>query len=169
MDVLTDEEDVNDKNIPKATIFQKPAGTIELTGYQLSQVNEDEPSTSAIRHKRKKKHPSVDPKWEKCEPEYKSEMMSPSENSYEKLESLQGKSTMKIFEQLLSDVLELMLQQTLTYALQKNDTQFALKLNKIKTFMGILLFSGYHKLTQQNIYWEQTLDAGIPLVYNAMT
>ena len=55
MDVLTDEEDVNDENIPEATIFQEPAGTLELTGYQLSQVNEDEPSTSAIWHKWRKK------------------------------------------------------------------------------------------------------------------
>ena len=88
MDVLTDEEDVNDENIPEATIFQEPAGTLELTGYQLSQVNEDESSTSAIRHKRKKKDPSVDLKWEKCEPEYKSEMMTPSKHFYEKLENL---------------------------------------------------------------------------------
>ena len=62
MDVLTDEEDVNDENIPEETIFQKPAGTLELTGYQLSQVNEDEASISAIRHKRRKKDPSIDPK-----------------------------------------------------------------------------------------------------------
>ena len=62
MDVLTDEEDVNDENIPEATIFQEPAETLELTGYQLSQVNEDEPSTSAIHHKQRKKDPSVDPK-----------------------------------------------------------------------------------------------------------
>ena len=26
MDILTDEEDVNDENIPKATIFQEPVG-----------------------------------------------------------------------------------------------------------------------------------------------
>ena len=129
MDILMDEEDVNDENIPKATFFQEPAETLEPIGYQLSQVNEDEPSTSAIRHKRKKKYPSVDPKWEKCESEYKSEMMTPSKNSYEKLESFQGKSTMEIFEQLLSDVLELMLQQTLTYALQKNDPQYTVHLN----------------------------------------
>ena len=67
-----------------------------------------------------KKDPSVDPKWENCEPEYKSEMMTPSKNSYEKLESLQGKSTMEIFEQLLFDVIELMLQQTLTYERKKD-------------------------------------------------
>ena len=96
-------------------------------------------------------------------------MMTPSKNSYEKLESLQGKSTMEISEQLLSDVLEFMLQQTLTYPLQKNDPQFTLELNKIKTFMGILLFNGYHKPPQQNMYWEQSPDAGIPLVYNSMT
>ena len=32
MDVLTDEEDVNDENIPEETIFPEPAGTFELTG-----------------------------------------------------------------------------------------------------------------------------------------
>ena len=58
---------------------------------------------------------------------------------------------MEIFEQLLSDILELMLQQTLTYALQKNDPQFTLELNEIKIFIGIILFSGYHKLPQQNM------------------
>ena len=35
--------------------------------------------------------------------------------------------------------------------------------------MGILLFNGYHKLPQKNMYWEQSPDAGISLVYNAMT
>ena len=35
--------------------------------------------------------------------------------------------------------------------------------------MGILLFNEYHKRPQQNMYWEQSQDAGIPLVYNAMT
>ena len=95
--------------------------------------------------------------------------MNPSKNSYEKLESLQDKSTIEIFEQLLSDVLELMLQQILTYALQKNDPQFTLELNEIKIFMEILYFSEYHKLPQQNIYWEQSPDVGILLVYNATT
>ena len=33
MDVLSDEEDVNDENIPEETIFQESAGTLELTGY----------------------------------------------------------------------------------------------------------------------------------------
>ena len=79
-------------------------------------------------------------------------MITPSRTSYEKLESFQGKTTWEIFEQLLSDVLKFMLQQTLTYALQKNDSQFTLDLNKIKIFNGILLFSGYHKLPQQNMY-----------------
>ena len=32
MDVPTDEEDVNDENIPEVTIVQEPAGTLELTG-----------------------------------------------------------------------------------------------------------------------------------------
>ena len=87
-------------------------------------------------------------------------MMTPSKNSYEKLESLQGKSTIEIFEQLLSDVLELMLQQTLAYALQKNDPQVTLELNEIKAFMGILLFSGYHKLPQQNNYCSRVQMLG---------
>ena len=79
-------------------------------------------------------------------------MMTPSKTSYENLESFQGKTTLEIFEQLLSDVLKFMLQQTLTYASRKNDLQFTLELNKIKIFIGILLFSGYHKLPQQNMY-----------------
>ena len=79
-------------------------------------------------------------------------MMTPSKTFYENLESFQGKTTLKIFEQLLSDVLKFMLQQTLTYASRKNDLQFTLELNKIKIFIGILLFSGYHKLPQQNMY-----------------
>ena len=97
-------------------------------------------------------------------------MTLPSKTRYDKLESLQGKNTVEIFEEFFPiDLLNFIIDQSLIYATQKSNPSFTLDINELKIFLEILLFSGYHKLPQQNMYWEHTPDAGIPLVYDAMT
>lgn len=83
---------------------------------------------------------------------------------------MKGKSIMSIFEEFFTDdLLNFIVEQSLTYARQKNNPNFSVNVNEVKIFLGILLFSGYHKLPQQNMYWEQSPDAGVPFVYNAMS
>ena len=42
-----------------------------------------------------------------------------------------------------------------SYARLKGEDNFAMTLDKLKTFIAILLVSGYTELPKQEIYWEQ--------------
>ena len=55
------------------------------------------------------------------------------------------------------------------YARQKNDLNFTLDENMLNIFVAILMFTGYHTLPHQHLYWEQEPDTGIETVYNAMS
>lgn len=45
---------------------------------------------------------------------------------------------------------------------------FSLNLGDLKSFIAILLFSGYHKIPQEDIYWEQEHDVDAPMHFNSM-
>lgn len=68
-----------------------------------------------------------------------------------------------------TDVLMYIVKQTNIYASQKNDHNFKLSLKDLKSFIGILLVSGYHSLPQQNMYWDTAYDSGVEIVRNSMT
>lgn len=53
------------------------------------------------------------------------------------------------------------------YAPQKNMTG-DISMNEIKCFIGILLFSGYVGVPRRKMYWENTTNAGMKIVYDAM-
>lgn len=55
------------------------------------------------------------------------------------------------------------------YASQLNNHSFRVDITEIKSFVGILILSGYLKLPRQNMYWENAMDSGIDIVKNAMS
>lgn len=58
--------------------------------------------------------------------------------------------------------------QTNLYAWRdKNQQNFSASHDEIKTFLGILLLSGYHRLPEERHYWST--DLGVQLVSAAMT
>lgn len=93
-----------------------------------------------------------------------------SEDNFENVTcQLYGKTAVEIFEEFFSqDIVDHIVQQSMLYAQQKNNPNFYLTADELRSFVGVLLFSGYHKLPQENMYWEQIPDAGVPLVYNSM-
>ncbi|KAJ4425449.1 hypothetical protein ANN_28065 [Periplaneta americana] len=66
-----------------------------------------------------------------------------------------------IFEEFFSDKdLEMVINQSEIYANQKNRPGFSISKEELKAFVGILLLSSYHKLPQEDMYWEHAPDVG---------
>ncbi|KAG8181055.1 hypothetical protein JTE90_029406 [Oedothorax gibbosus] len=52
---------------------------------------------------------------------------------------------------------------------QKNNTTFSLSEKLLEVFLGIILFSGYHSLPQEDLYWNNSEDCNLPFIQNAMS
>ncbi|KAG8173431.1 hypothetical protein JTE90_022798 [Oedothorax gibbosus] len=68
-----------------------------------------------------------------------------------------------------SDIMNLILEETFRYAAQKNNTTFSLSEKLLEVFLGIILFSGYHSLPQEDLYWSNSEDCNLPFIQNAMS
>jgi DNA excision repair protein ERCC-6 len=59
-------------------------------------------------------------------------------------------------------------QQSVIYAVQKNREDFSLSVEELKTFLGILILSGYVPLPRKRMYWEERPDSNNQAVSEAM-
>lgn len=182
-DELTDEEDIAEEDILDCKIHDV-AGTLELYVPESNEVDDQNENNGNRKRKRaheqsvpatsKNEHVTnavlgLESKWKKCDPLY-TKTKSSSKNHFEKLEVLSNKTVMNIFEEFISDeLISHIVAQSKLYATQKNCPNFDVTGNEMKVFIGILFLSGYHSLPQQDMYWEQAPDVGVPFVYNAMT
>ena len=55
-------------------------------------------------------------------------------------------------------MLNLLINQSVLHARQKNMHEFTCTLLESKSFIGFLLFTGYHKLPQEKLYWSLDPD-----------
>lgn len=55
------------------------------------------------------------------------------------------------------------------YAGQKNPHTFDINKDELKGFIGILLFSGYHKLPRERLYWTLDDDVAVDIVTKCMS
>lgn len=79
------------------------------------------------------------------------------------------KTPIDAFRIFLSEkFIEEMCRQTQIYAGQKGDHNFNIGLDEFLTFVGILIFSGYHKLSSKRDYWSNEEDLHCPLVADSM-
>ena len=102
---------------------------------------------------------------------WETKMNEENSNNLENLiASCQGKLPVEIFEMLFdSNLQDHIVTETVRYAHQKNSAEFKLTTNHLKTFIGILFYSGYHSLPQQKLYWERNSDVLTPLVHESMS
>ena len=63
----------------------------------------------------------------------------------------------KVFEVLFGNNFELIRKETKRYA-QRRGNNFSLSLAEVKSAVGILILSGYHRLPSRRNYWEQKPD-----------
>lgn len=78
---------------------------------------------------------------------------------------LKDKSPVDIFETLFDDsVCNYIVKQSVLYATQNNRHNFTFSTDCLKKFIGFLLFTGYHSLPQEQLYWSEDEDMGISCV-----
>jgi hypothetical protein len=76
-----------------------------------------------------------------------------------------------VFEKIFDDsVVQLLVKQsTLCAHNVKNDHEFIVTADEIRTFLAILIFSGYNSLPSEKMYWSNDEDIGVELVRAAMS
>ena len=80
-----------------------------------------------------------------------------------------GFSAIELFELFWDDsLLQSIIEQMELYSAWKNMEIFRPSVGEVRTFLGILLLSGYHKLPQRWMYWSDDEDIGSALVKGSM-
>ena len=73
-----------------------------------------------------------------------------------------------IFESLIDDeVIDLLTKESNRYASKKNEV-LDVSREEMKTFIGILILSGYVQVPRRSMYWERNEDAYNPFVASSM-
>ncbi|XP_035219290.1 piggyBac transposable element-derived protein 2-like [Stegodyphus dumicola] len=124
-------------------------------------VNETESSANEVTKgtglpPAKKRKEVLTSNWKKKQPKYlklyeNSDVIETRRNDV--IRKLGGKFPVECFEILFdNETVTYIVQQSVIYAIQKNNHQFQLSNNCLKKFIGILLFTGYHSLPQEQLY-----------------
>ncbi|KAI4471520.1 transposase is4 [Holotrichia oblita] len=164
-DLQTDEAEVDDNYIQEGIYFfpQHVAGEIELQyiGSSDGETSDDEYNlplsvvqqnimSSKETQKVKKKKLYV-PKWTKDF--VNTSMHSGAADRLEIMKSkLQNLTPVEVFEKLFGSVFDHLVQQTNLYSSQKNRHDFFVSDADMKLFIGILLFTGYHRPSERHYY-----------------
>ena len=174
VDELTDEEDISEDIIEEVSVQDVP-GSLEV---QVNQQPIENPTkdrgASAKSSRKKRKFCNTEPIWKHKNPEYskvKERSEQYKENLQEIKESLHNLSPLELFEKLMSHgIYDHILKETVRYASSyRNKCEFTLGIDELKTFIGILLFSGYHKVPSERDYWSSEEDLGVPIIQKAMS
>lgn len=187
--VITDEEEGEDDDLYGSKLPRDVPGNIEVVThsriatveYQWSSDDDEPlitfaPSTSRnVRKKQKIQNSSELPIWRKSEPSYSAFQFTPDQKSVEERRSnvsdmLKDMTPVKVFEHLFDDeVLDLITTQSTIYAGQNNRHDDVVTKDDIRKFLGILIFTGYHKLPSERSYWSLDDDLGVSLVSECMS
>jgi Transposase IS4 len=157
---ITDEEDFNDDYLLNDNENASINSTADVAG--TLEIHEAQFLPPVILNKMK---------WRKTEAQY---TKAPTDVEAAQIENLQaslgGKSCVEIFDLIFdSEVLNLLVSQTNLYASQQNRHDFSIKLAEMRSFLGFLLFTGYHKLPQERMYWSLDNDLTTPIVRSSLT
>ena len=164
VDQVTDEEDCNEDIVGGENSVRDVAGEVEA--HLPTSAQPPPPKT-------KRRKIEQEARWSKKTPEY-TKMPPPTEGVKPREDSLQDllgdKSPLQLFEELFTEeIFDHIIIETLRYAKDtKNDQLFSLPLGDLKTFIGILLLSGYNKLPSERHYWSGAGDLGVDDVKEAM-
>lgn len=179
-DYVTDEDEAEDNELGIVEVRDVP-GQLEVQFSNEDQDIEDTAevqSTSAISVQtgtKKQRLSNSLPKWKKCDSKYTftdADFAALEKDKIEALVKEHGALTpLQLFEKFLSnDMLEYIKEETLRYSQRvKNDTSFTLDIDELKCFIGILLFSGYHQVPSERMYWSTDADLGVPIVQAGMS
>lgn len=190
--VVTDEEEGFDEEVSPSSLPKDVPGNIEVFVHNVGALSDSENSSDDEPLATKRARIQTDtaarpeerdvatkrsglsaPVWRKCTPSYsktyeETDGRIQSENRVK--EDLKDLSPVQIFEKLFDDeVCQLIVNFSNLYASQNNRHTFSLTVAELKTFFGILILSGYHKLPREGMYWSLDEDIGVDVVSKAMS
>ncbi|KAJ8918208.1 hypothetical protein NQ315_014075 [Exocentrus adspersus] len=111
----------------------------------------------------------VAPEWTN---EHQDITMNDTQTYMENLEKqkydLKNYEPVELFELFFDkNIIEHILVETNTYATQKNDHSFNMTEEDLKSFIGILVFTGYHTLPRKRSYWSLDDNLKVEIVTNS--
>ena len=179
--VVSNEEGLDDDDLTKNEMLLPDAARLievhqtsgEKTGDPLQSLSQQASRKSKSNSTRPKsaKSKNVERKWSDKPPAFTSAPVSKESEEFERIEiALAGKSPAEIFELIFDEeVLSLLMEQSIFYARQNNRHDFSCTIAEMKTFIGFLLFTGYHKLPREDMYWSLHPDCNIYVVRNSLS
>ena len=85
-------------------------------------------------------------------------------------DALQYYSPLEIFETIITpEIYDHIIKESVRYSATSKNTIDILSVDELKTFIGILMLSSYHKLLSTRNYWSNEEDLGVPIIKKAMT
>lgn len=152
----TDEDEVDDDAVGAQTVSGDVAGTYEVN-YTEDESGKETDRSNSQSAKWRGIHHNVNCSLKKEEYNEK--------EAYEILMSLPSDDPVNLFELFFdSQLFDILKQESLRYAMQKNKHNISLTVDDIKNFIGFLILSGYHTLPRERLYWSTKEDFGVPLV-----
>jgi len=171
VDSLSDEEAVDlDDLLPSDLPYDVPG---RVAVFVRDEGNDGDVATSHSKSKSTKKQKmdaSVMPKWSN-KVSYEHEIPTADFNRLvDQKPDLIELSPYEIFCLYYDDQLKhLIMSESIRYARQKNNLQFALDEADLDVFVGVLLLSGYHSLPREKLYWNRDEDVKIQFVSSHMS
>lgn len=174
---LTDEKDVNEDTF-EPVLPADVCGRIEVSTIIDDNKISDEgafdpelPSTSkgpSLKRRRKSKEENIQHRCGK-DTKFKNILKTESiENICEIFPELCSLSPAEIFHKFIPvEYLLHLANMAALYALQKGEI-LAVDENDIGQFFGLLLFSGYHQVPGEDLYWSTQEDLSVPIVSTVM-
>ena len=174
-DELTDEDEVEEDCLEDSNLPNDVPGQVELhfdDESLASDDSEDNLPLSSFLPKKKTDNKNYQPAWKQ---QYTDISMNDITHGCEERlvrlkEDLNNKTPVEIFERLFDDkILEIITEQSILYARQKNNQSFFVNKEELKVFIGVLLFSGYHRLPRERMYWSLDEDVSVPIINNSIS
>lgn len=166
---VTDEEDINEDCLGDVEVHDVP-GFVEI--HYASEEMPQSSSSSEQPSKKRRRQSKIN--WKKGETLNKIKISSEKDSEpqdlqekYPILSTLDPIDLYKLFFD--AELLDLCVNETNKYALQKGDHHFAVSKTEMQVFLGILLLSGYHTLPNERLYWSTDEDVGVPVVFEKMS
>lgn len=176
-DPLSDEEDINDDvmllNDTDQTTPRDIVGKLEIHTSKTIPGMEEPTQPLLNTNKGKKRRKNTDEiKWVKnSSPIYQTKPQNTEHILQERLKNSFGNITpFETFQLFLdTDLLDMILDFSITYARSKNEHSFTISRSEIIKFFGILFLTGYNTRPNMRSYWMKRPDYECPLVRNVMS
>ncbi len=160
--------------LPRFTYLQYEnciTGAVEVFAIDNSDSDDDAP---LVKRQRKTKPGKENPaKWKKMAPIYAAippRTAGARQRMHNMQQQCEHKTPVEMIELMLDqNLLDHVVQQTVLYAQQKNVHNFIFNSDDLKNFIGILLFTGYHKLPRERMYWSLDKDVHVDIVAECMS